>query len=103
MRTFVGIDLGSTTTKAVLLDDNKEVIGRGITNSRSNYATAARVATEEARIDARFTLFRRALHTNESGHEHSRDFLAALERSRGFDEQNLMPVLAGDIFEADHG
>jgi benzoyl-CoA reductase subunit A len=81
MRTFVGIDLGSTTTKAVLLDDNKEVIGRGITNSRSNYATAARVATEEARIDARFELFRRALRTNEAGHEHSRDFLAALERN----------------------
>ena len=44
MKTFVGIDLGSTTTKAVLLDENSEVIGRGITNSRSNYATAARVA-----------------------------------------------------------
>ena len=50
MRTFVGIDLGSTTTKAVLMDDNREVIGRGITNSRSNYATAARVASEEARM-----------------------------------------------------
>jgi benzoyl-CoA reductase subunit A len=61
MKTFVGIDLGSTTTKAVLLDENREVIGRGITNSRSNYSTAARVASEEARIDARFTLFRRAL------------------------------------------
>ncbi len=44
MKTFVGIDLGSTTTKAVLLDENSEVIGRGITNSRSNYGTAARVA-----------------------------------------------------------
>ena len=61
MKTFVGIDLGSTTTKAVLLDDNSQVIGRGITNSRSNYGTAARVASEEARIDGRFTLFRRAL------------------------------------------
>ena len=38
MKTFVGIDLGSTTTKAVLLDENCDVIGRGITNSRSNYA-----------------------------------------------------------------
>ena len=36
MKTFVGVDLGSTTTKAVLLDENREVIGRGITNSRSN-------------------------------------------------------------------
>ena len=61
MKTFVGIDLGSTTTKAVLLDENSQVIGRGITNSRSNYATAARVASEEARVDGRFTLFRRAL------------------------------------------
>jgi benzoyl-CoA reductase subunit A len=42
MESFVGIDLGSTTTKAILLDENREVIGRGITNSRSNYATASR-------------------------------------------------------------
>ena len=45
MKTFVGIDLGSTTTKAVLLDENSHVLGRGITNSRSNYGTAARVAS----------------------------------------------------------
>ena len=61
MKTFVGIDLGSTTTKAILLDENSHVIGRGITNSRSNYATAARVASEEPNVDGRFTLFRRAL------------------------------------------
>lgn len=61
MSTFVGIDLGSTTTKSVLLDEDCRVIGRGITNSRSNYATAARVAGQEARVDGRFTLFRRAL------------------------------------------
>ena len=61
MKTFVGIDLGSTTTKAILLDDESHVLGRGITNSRSNYGTAARVASEEARIDGHFTLFRRAL------------------------------------------
>ncbi len=34
MKTFVGIDLGSTTTKAVLLDEDRKVIGHGITNSR---------------------------------------------------------------------
>ncbi|TDI56780.1 MAG: benzoyl-CoA reductase subunit A [Alphaproteobacteria bacterium] len=61
MKTFIGIDLGSTTTKAVLLDENRDVLGRGITNSRSNYDTACRVASEEARVDARFTLFRREL------------------------------------------
>jgi len=80
MKTFVGIDLGSTTTKAVLLDENSQVIGRGITNSRSNYATAARVASEEARIDGRFTLFRRALGEGSLG-GHLDEFLGALERS----------------------
>ncbi|KAB2917379.1 MAG: benzoyl-CoA reductase subunit A [Hyphomicrobiaceae bacterium] len=81
MKTFVGIDLGSTTTKAILLDENREVIGRGITNSRSNYSTAARVAGEEARVDGRFTLSRRAL--SESGVLGARldQFLAALERA----------------------
>src|SRR5512141_1040422 len=61
MRTFIGIDLGSTTTKAVVVDEQERVLGRGITNSRSNYDTAAAVSKQEALIDARFTLFRRAL------------------------------------------
>jgi len=63
LRTFIGIDLGSTTTKAVLLDENLAVLGRGITNSRSNYDVAARVSKQEAKIGARFTLFRKALGT----------------------------------------
>lgn len=61
MRTFIGIDLGSTTTKAVLLDEDQQVLGRGITNSRSNYDVAARVSKQEAKISARFTLFKNAL------------------------------------------
>ncbi len=81
MKTFVGIDLGSTTTKAGLLDENSKVIGRGITNSRSNYSTAARVAEQEARIDARFTLFRRALKETQSFESHLDEFLGALERA----------------------
>jgi benzoyl-CoA reductase subunit A len=81
MRTFIGIDLGSTTTKAVLLDENQDVVGRGITNSRSNYGTAARVASEEARIDGRFTLFRRALSSGEADGARVQEFLGALERN----------------------
>jgi benzoyl-CoA reductase subunit A len=81
MKTFVGIDLGSTTTKAVLLDENSQVIGRGITNSRSNYATAARVASEEAHVDGRFTLFRRALNAGGGQSDELDTFLAALERA----------------------
>jgi len=81
MKTFVGIDLGSTTTKSVLLDENCNVLGRGITNSRSNYSTAARVASEEARSDARFTLFRRALQDKGGLGDKLDEFLAALERA----------------------
>src|SRR5215471_16917300 len=80
MKTFVGIDLGSTTTKAVLLDEDRNVIGRGITNSRSNYATAARVASQEANVDGQFTLFRRAL-TDAHADIELDSFLAALERA----------------------
>jgi benzoyl-CoA reductase subunit A len=61
MKCFIGIDLGSTTTKAVVVDERARVLGRGITNSRSNYDTAAAVSKQEALIDGRFTLFRRAL------------------------------------------
>lgn len=81
MKTFVGIDLGSTTTKAVLLDEEERVLGRGITNSRSNYATACSVATEEAKIDARFTLFRREFGGEGALGGEVEEFLAALERS----------------------
>jgi benzoyl-CoA reductase subunit A len=59
VRCFVGIDLGSTTTKAVVLGEGGEILGRGITNSRSNYDLAAQVAREEAFITTRFALLRR--------------------------------------------
>jgi benzoyl-CoA reductase subunit A len=59
MRCVVGIDLGSTTTKAVLLGPDGGILGRGITNSRSNYDLAAEVARTEAFVSARFHLLRR--------------------------------------------
>lgn len=61
MKVVVGIDLGSTTTKAVLLDEERRLVGKGITNSRSNYEVACAVAREEALNTARFTLLERAL------------------------------------------
>ncbi len=61
MKCVVGIDLGSTTTKAVLLDEEGRILGRGITNSRSNYEVACAVAREEALSAARFGLLTRAL------------------------------------------
>jgi len=61
MRSFIGIDLGSTTTKAVLVNADGQVLGRGITNSRSNYDTACVAAKLEAVVNTRFTLFRQGL------------------------------------------
>ncbi|HEX4955753.1 MAG TPA: BadF/BadG/BcrA/BcrD ATPase family protein [Thermoanaerobaculia bacterium] len=56
MNYTVGVDLGSTTTKAVVLGEDGQVMGRGITNSRSNYDVACQVAMSEALIHARFSL-----------------------------------------------
>ncbi len=57
MKCVVGIDLGSTTTKAVLLDtEDGRIMGQGITNSRSNYEVASAVARQEALTAARFRL-----------------------------------------------
>jgi benzoyl-CoA reductase subunit A len=53
---FLGIDLGSTTSKAVIINSKDQIIGRGITNTRANYKVAADIAKEEAVYDARFTL-----------------------------------------------
>jgi len=80
MRTFIGIDLGSTTTKAVVIDEARNVLGRGITNSRSNYDTAAAVAKQEALVAARFHLFREQLEREKILNGGLEGFLGQLER-----------------------
>jgi benzoyl-CoA reductase subunit A len=80
MRLFIGIDLGSTTTKAVVINERREVLGRGITNSRSNYDTAAAVAKQEALVSARFELFRQALAASGALNGKLDEFIGQLER-----------------------
>ncbi len=80
MKTYIGIDLGSTTTKAIVLDSNKTVLGRGITNSRSNYSIAAEVAKQDAFLDARFFLFRRLLKEVSALDGELDEFLASFEQ-----------------------
>jgi benzoyl-CoA reductase subunit A len=58
---LLGIDLGSTTTKAIALDRTGRILGRGITNTRSNYEVASQIVREEALVQSRFELVRHAL------------------------------------------
>ncbi len=81
MKVHVGIDLGSTTTKALILAEDGAVIGRGITNSRSNYDVACRIAREEAFVHARFTLTHNALEQDATLAGAGKTFLPALGRA----------------------
>jgi benzoyl-CoA reductase subunit A len=76
----VGIDLGSTTTKAVILGEDGRVLGRGITNSRSNYDTACQVTLSEALINARFSLVGGELEAARVPEDRRGPLLTALER-----------------------
>jgi benzoyl-CoA reductase subunit A len=81
MRLYVGIDLGSTTTKAIVMGEGGTLLGKGITNSRSNYDTACAIAKTEAFIDTRFSLYRQSLAGRELGDLPLARFLAELEGS----------------------
>ncbi|MBK7852200.1 MAG: benzoyl-CoA reductase subunit A [Bacteroidetes bacterium] len=58
---YLGVDLGSTTSKAVIINEDDEIIGRGITNTRANYSVAADIARMEAIYNARFSVLKRNL------------------------------------------
>ena len=91
MKYCVGIDLGSTTTKAVILGESGDILGRGITNSRSNYKVACDVALAEALIHARFGLLEAELET--LGLEPDRRATALDELERRFREQQYRAQL----------
>ena len=80
MKCYIGIDLGSTTTKAIVLAADETILGRGITNSRSNYSIAAEVAKREAFLDTRFFLFHRQIAGNPALSGKIDDFLANFEQ-----------------------
>ena len=65
MIVYLGIDLGSTTSKAIIIDQAGEIIGRGITNTRSDYNVAAEIARMEAEFNSRFSLLRRRVESSD--------------------------------------
>lgn len=58
---YLGVDLGSTTSKSVIINEQDEIIGRGITNTRANYSVAADIARDEAVYNARFSVLKKKL------------------------------------------
>jgi benzoyl-CoA reductase subunit A len=64
-----------------MVDSDGEVLGRGITNSRSNYDTASKVSKLEAVVSTRLELCSRALNEVPEMKGKVDDLLAALERN----------------------
>ncbi len=78
---FIGIDLGSTTTKAIVLDSTGARIGKGITNSRSNYDVACHIARTEALLDAQMHRYREEVTADVVLGPHAAVLTPSLERS----------------------
>lgn len=76
---YLGVDLGSTTSKAVIINENDEIIGRGITNTRANYGVAADITRDEALYNARFSVLRRKLETDFDNKPAYRKYISDLE------------------------
>src|ERR1017187_622595 len=76
---FLGVDLGSTTSKAVIINEQDEIIGRGITNTRANYAVAADIARDEAIYNARFSILKNKLEGEMKEKPEYRKYITDLE------------------------
>ncbi|HEY4800805.1 MAG TPA: BadF/BadG/BcrA/BcrD ATPase family protein, partial [Bacteroidia bacterium] len=76
---YLGVDLGSTTSKAVIINEQDEIIGRGITNTRSNYSVAADIARDEAIYNARFSVLKRKLEGDMKAKPEYRKYISDLE------------------------
>ncbi len=76
---YLGVDLGSTTSKAVIINEQDEIIGRGITNTRANYAVAADIARDEAVYNARFSILKKNLANDIASNPHYKKYINDLE------------------------
>ncbi len=78
---YLGVDLGSTTSKAVIINEKDEIIGRGITNTRANYSVAADIARMEAVYNARFSVLKSRLRNEMTERPEYRKYLSDLENA----------------------
>jgi len=107
---YLGVDLGSTTSKAIIINEYDEIIGRGITNTRANYSVATEISQIEAVYNARFSLLKMKLKTELASNPDLKNYLTYLESVFAFllfkkrldrlKEQLLMT--AKNIFKGSH-
>ncbi len=83
---YLGVDLGSTTSKAVIINEKDEIIGRGITNTRANYAVAADIARAEAVYNARFSILKRNLEKEMEANPEYRKYISDLENAFQYEQ-----------------
>lgn len=78
-RFYLGVDLGSTTSKAIIINEKDEIIGRGITNTRANYRVAVEIAKLEAIFNARFYLLKKQLESEINQHPKFKNYINEIE------------------------
>ena len=76
---YLGVDLGTTTSKAVIINEQDEIIGRGITNTRANYSVAADIARDEAVYNARFSVLEKKLENEIATRPEYKKYITDLE------------------------
>ncbi len=52
MKFFAGVDVGSSATKVVVIDEQRRVVGRGLHHSGADFELAAKLAYEQALAEA---------------------------------------------------
>ncbi len=93
---YLGIDLGSTTSKAVIINEQDEIIGRGITNTRANYSVAADIARMEAIYNARFSILKKNLAKEIASKPQYRKYLSDLENVFQYEQFKVRIDKLGD-------
>lgn len=93
---YLGVDLGSTTSKSVIINEQDEIIGRGITNTRANYSVAADIARDEATYNARFSILKKNLENEIISKPEYKKYISDLESVFQYEQFKIKLDKLGD-------
>ncbi|MCC6721372.1 MAG: benzoyl-CoA reductase subunit A [Bacteroidia bacterium] len=93
---YLGVDLGSTTSKSVIINEQDEIIGRGITNTRANYSVAADIARDEATYNARFSILKKNLEDEIASKPEYKKYISDLESVFQYEQFKIKLDKLGD-------